>query len=142
MDIKPEDIIVTIYKGPNDSQGGWSVSQGSAVRVYHKPSGIEVSSDIESSVMKNKVACINEISRRLPPGYSGTLTSKLCTLGMHDHVNCPAVIGEEWYIRLPHAHALVKAIVADVTEHTVELYLTTISASRYKISDIEFVELV
>lgn len=53
------------------------------------------------------------------------------------------VVGQEWYVRLPGASTLTHAHLRDVTEHTIVLGTArfTSANTRYKKSDVEFVEL-
>lgn len=50
---------------------------------------------------------------------------------------------EEWYVQMPEATALMRVLVTDVTQHTVEVRDTHYSAAtRYRHESLKFVERV
>ena len=61
--IKPEDIIVSVFQDGYVSP--WIPKPLKGIRIYHKPSGITVSCDIERSQHKNKEICLRELASQL-----------------------------------------------------------------------------
>lgn len=52
------------------------------------------------------------------------------------------VKGETWYIKLPDTKALTRAVITDVTAHTVEYKTVGDYTYRYCKTDVEFIEKV
>ena len=61
MLIIPQDLLVNLY---NTSVAGW-VDRYNGVRIYHKPTGIEVKCDEHKSQHRNKAECLRLLEEEL-----------------------------------------------------------------------------
>jgi protein subunit release factor A len=61
MEIKPEDLIISTF---NTSGSSW-VSNNSGVRIYHKPTGIEVTCEDHKGQHRNRAVCQRMLEEEL-----------------------------------------------------------------------------
>ena len=71
IEIKPEDLIINTMS--EVTKGGWFIGTLTGIRLYHKPSGIEVCLDKHRSQHKNKNECIIILKDLLTPFKEGDI---------------------------------------------------------------------
>lgn len=71
IEIKPQDLIITTYS--EQRQGGWAIGNDQGIKLYHKPSGIEVCSSSHRSQHRNKDECVTILKDLLTPFKEGDI---------------------------------------------------------------------
>lgn len=69
MELKPEDIIISMFRADN-SGGGFVYRPETGVRIHHKPTGITVEESGDRSAHRNKVnafARLEELVKHVEP---------------------------------------------------------------------------
>ena len=61
MEIKPQDLVITTF---NTSGSSWVTNDG-GVRIYHKPTGIDVYSSTEKTQHLNRNKCLATLEEEL-----------------------------------------------------------------------------
>lgn len=91
VELLPEDLIVQHLLPANI--GGWSIGVSKGIKVYHKPSGLEVSYDKHSSQHRNRKECTLILQDLLTKFDAGDIV--YTSLGLGEYVE--QGFGERYY---------------------------------------------
>ena len=72
IELRPEDLIISVYK--QAGQGGMHTAKlETGVRVFHKPSGLDISCEKHRSQHRNRNECLTIIQDLLTPFEEGDI---------------------------------------------------------------------
>ena len=99
IEIKPQDIIIQTY--PLHTQGGMHVArQDVGIKLYHKPSGIEISCERHRSQHKNKNECVIILQDLLTPFEECDIVYTNNGEGLIESINRVCVVAYEGYSKV------------------------------------------